>query len=78
MEHVSNLNKPYFLVSVILKLQPTTTGDRVGDMRTVIDGQQRLTTLNIFFKVFYLKINQKPTFERIFKLINNDIALLHP
>ena len=77
MEHVSQTNKPYFLGSVILKQQPTNTGNRVGDIRTVIDGQQRLTTLNIFFKVLCLKINQNSTFERIFKLINNDIALLH-
>ena len=77
MGHVSQSNKPYFLGSVILKQQPTNTGDRVGDVRTVIDGQQRLTTLNIFFKVLCLKTNQNSTFERIFKLINNDIALLH-
>ncbi|WP_300569885.1 DUF262 domain-containing HNH endonuclease family protein [Flavobacterium sp.] len=77
MEHVSQSNKPYFLGSVILKQQPTNTGNRVGDVRTVIDGQQRLTTLNIFFKVLCLKTNQNSTFERIFKLISNDIALLH-
>lgn len=77
MENVSQSNKPYFLGSVILKQQPTNTGKSVGDVRTVIDGQQRLTTLNIFFKVLCLKIEQNSTFERIFKLINNDIALLH-
>lgn len=77
MENVSQSNKPYFLGSVILKQQPTNTGKSVGDVRTVIDGQQRLTTLNIFFKVLCLKIGQNSTFERIFKLINNDIALLH-
>lgn len=77
MEHVSQLNKPYFLGSVILKQQPTNTEKRVGDVRIVIDGQQRLTTLNIFFKVLCLKINQNQTFERIFKLISNDIALSH-
>lgn len=77
MEHVSLTNKPYFLGSVILKQQPTNTGYRVGDVRTIIDGQQRMTTLNIFFKVLCLKTNQNSTFERIFKLISNDIALLH-
>jgi len=77
MEHVSQSNKPYFLGSVILKQQPTNTGNQVGDVRTVIDGQQRLTTLNIFFKVLCLKINQNGYFERIFKLMNNEIALLH-
>lgn len=77
MENVSLSNKPYFLGSVILKQQPTNTSNRVGDIRTVIDGQQRLTTLNIFFKVLCLKIGKNSTFERIFKLINNDIALFH-
>lgn len=77
MEHVSQSNKPYFLGSVILKQQPTNTKNRVGDIRTVIDGQQRLTTLNIFFKVLCLKTNQNSTFERIFKLLSNEIALWH-
>ncbi|MDO4228642.1 MAG: DUF262 domain-containing HNH endonuclease family protein, partial [Capnocytophaga sp.] len=77
MEYVSNENKPYFLGSVILKQQPTQTGSGTGDKRTVIDGQQRLTTLNIFFKVLCLKTNQDSRFERVFKLINNDIALWH-
>src|SRR5687767_9315068 len=54
MEHVSLTNKPYFLGSVILKQQWTTSGHSIGDKRTVIDGQQRLTTLTIFFKVLSL------------------------
>lgn len=77
MENISTSNKPYFLGSVILKQQPTNTGNQVGDVRTLIDGQQRLTTLNIFFKVLCLKTNQNSTFERIFKLITNEIALKH-
>jgi uncharacterized protein with ParB-like and HNH nuclease domain len=77
MENVSKSNKPYFLGSVILKQQPTNTQKNVGDIRTVVDGQQRMTTLNIFFKVLCLKTNTNPSFERVFKLISNDIALLH-
>lgn len=77
MENVSKSNKPYFLGSVILKQQPTNTQNSVGDLRTVVDGQQRMTTLNIFFKVLCLKTNTNASFERVFKLINNDIALLH-
>lgn len=77
MQNVSISNKPYFLGSVILKQQPTNTGNQFGDIRTLIDGQQRLTTLNIFFKVLCLKTKQNSTFERIFKLISNDIALKH-
>ena len=78
MESVSITNKPYFLGSVILKQQPTNTGNGIGDIRTVIDGQQRLTTINIFFKVLCLKNEQSKLFNRIFRLINNDnLALLH-
>lgn len=77
MENVSHSNKPYFLGSVILKQQPTSTNSGTGDKRTVIDGQQRLTTLNIFFKVLCLKTNQNTKFDRIFKLIDDNIALLH-
>ncbi|TPN82953.1 DUF262 domain-containing protein [Aquimarina algicola] len=77
MEYVSLLNKPYFLGSVILKQQSTDTSRNFGDVRTLIDGQQRLTTLSIFFKVLCLKTNQNTSFDRVFKLINNDIALYH-
>ena len=77
MKTISNSNKPYFLGSVILKQQETTTGSRIGDKRTVIDGQQRLTTLNVFFKVLCLKTNENSTFDRSFKLRDNSNALLH-
>lgn len=78
MESVSFSNKPHFLGSVILKQQLTQTGTDVGDRRTIIDGQQRLTTLNIFFKVLCLKNNQNNLFDRIFRLIsNNEISLFH-
>jgi len=78
MKSVSLSNKPYFLGSVILKQQPTNTGYSVGDVRTVIDGQQRLTTLNLFFKVLCLKNKQTTLFDRIFRLIStNDLSLTH-
>ena len=72
METVSATGRPYFLGSVILKQQPTQTSSQVGDKRTLIDGQQRLTTLNILFKVLCLKSQQPATFDRVFRLINND------
>jgi uncharacterized protein with ParB-like and HNH nuclease domain len=76
MEHVSQTNKPYFLGSVILKQQPTNTGNKVGDKRTLIDGQQRLTTLSIFFKVLSLKSGDDYEFNRMFKL-RDLIAIQH-
>lgn len=79
MEMVSSLKKPYFLGSVILKQQDTDSSYDVGDLRTLIDGQQRLTTLNIFFKVLCLKTNNNRFFNRVFRLVNDneDIALFH-
>ncbi len=77
MELVSASNKPYFLGSVILKQQQTNTSNGVGDMRTLIDGQQRLTTLNIFFKILCLKTGKNSSFERRFKLENEELALWH-
>ncbi|MBI34873.1 MAG: hypothetical protein CMP67_05860 [Flavobacteriales bacterium] len=77
LEHVSQSNKPYFLGSVILKQQPTPAGSQVGDKRILIDGQQRLTTLNLLMKVLCLKNNQNASFDRVFRLMSNDLALWH-
>lgn len=78
MEMVSITNKPYFLGSVILKQQLTQSTQSVGDRRTVIDGQQRLTTLCIFFKVLSLKL-KNGYLANIFRLPMSsfDIALKH-
>jgi uncharacterized protein with ParB-like and HNH nuclease domain len=78
MEHVSQTNKPYFLGSVILKQQLTSSQQSIGDMRTVIDGQQRLTTLNIFFKVLSLRTSNA-YLSTLFRLPmkNNELALMH-
>ena len=77
LETVSLTQKPYFLGSIILKQQQTTTTGTTGDKRTLIDGQQRLTTLNIMLKVLCLKTNMNSLFDRVFRLLNNEIALLH-
>lgn len=76
MGNVSVNNKPYFLGSVILKQQPTNSCDIVGDKRTLIDGQQRLTTLSIFFKVLSLKLGDTYEFDRMFK-IRDLISIQH-
>jgi uncharacterized protein with ParB-like and HNH nuclease domain len=79
MEFVSHNNKPYFLGSVILKQQPTSSEQSVGDKRTVIDGQQRLTTLNLFFKVLSLKLNNQylnGLFSNVIKLRTNSLNMI--
>lgn len=69
--------KPYFLGSVILKQQPTSSGSKTGDIRTIIDGQQRLTTLSILLKTLCLKTNELRKFDRRFRLDDDSIVILH-
>ena len=63
MESVSVINKQYFIGSLILKQKPTETGCKYGDIRVVIDGQQRLTTITVFFKVLSLMKNRAKIFD---------------
>lgn len=77
MEIITEANRPYFLGSVILKQKTTTSSSEVGDIRSVIDGQQRLTTLNIFFKVLCLKTGKNSSFDRRFRLESEKLALWH-
>ena len=52
MEKSSNAeaNSGCFLGSIILKQKYTSSGEREGNVRSVIDGQQRLITTFLFFK----------------------------
>lgn len=76
MRMVSVTKRPYFLGSVILKQQETASNK--DSILTVIDGQQRLTTLNIFLKVLCLKNNSDSDFTETFKKQRDkSIILLH-
>lgn len=77
MEYVSSVKRPYFVGSIILKayVGPTTSG--ISEHRIVIDGQQRLTTFMIFFKVLLLKLGSNKLFERDFILENGEVAFAH-
>ena len=78
MEFVTKTKKPYFLGSIIFKSGKTpNTWDHFSDCKIVIDGQQRLTTLMIFFKVLCLKKNENRLFERDFCLEDDTIVLQH-
>lgn len=77
MEYISKTGKDYFLGSIILKSHPTPSSGSIGDVRTVIDGQQRLTTMAIFLKVLGLKTNQSNIIERLFTLDDGSIAMQH-
>lgn len=76
MRMVSLTKRPYFLGSVILKQQETASNK--DSILTVIDGQQRLTTLNIFLKVLCLKNRTDSDFTETFKKQRDkSIILLH-
>lgn len=77
MVFVSQNPKSYFLGSLILKQRPVGT-DR-GDVRTLIDGQQRLTTLIIMLKVLWLSQDKDSDFNNWFRLSGpeNKLALQH-
>jgi uncharacterized protein with ParB-like and HNH nuclease domain len=77
VETVSRTKTPYFMGSVILKQQLTNTGNGVGDVRTVIDGQQRLTTLSILLKVLCLKNGNLKKFDKRFRLDDDSTVLQH-
>jgi len=81
MEFISHCNQDYFLGSVILKQQMTDMGE-ANDHRTIIDGQQRFTTLALFAKSLCLKTNDVDTFNQHFTVRNKkagtkSLALLH-
>lgn len=77
VENVSRVRTPYFMGSVILKQQLTDTGSVIGDVRTVIDGQQRLTTLSILLKVLCLKTDSLRKFDKRFRLDDNRTVIQH-
>ena len=75
MIYASHTNCPYFMGSVILKQQDTQSNQ--DNLRTIIDGQQRLTTVILFFKAL-LSINNTPErFSQIFTTFNDGIILEH-
>lgn len=78
MEFVTASKRPYFLGSIILKQESSgNTWSEVSEVRTVIDGQQHLTTMIIFFKALCAKIGAGKLFERDSILETGDVALSH-
>ena len=51
--------------------------DAFSSRKIIIDGQQRLTTLILFFKVLCLKVGCNGYFDHDFRFSNGDIAMQH-
>ncbi|HEV2628631.1 MAG TPA: DUF262 domain-containing HNH endonuclease family protein [Pseudolabrys sp.] len=77
LQAVARTRSPYFLGSVILKQRPTGADGSAGDVRIVIDGQQRLTTLLLFFKVLYAARGQDEMFKATFFNFAHQLMLDH-
>ena len=72
MEFITHCQQDYFLGSVILKQTPSDLNDP-NDHRMIIDGQQRFTTLAIFFKVLCMKTDDMETFNQNFVVKNKKL-----
>ncbi|MCX6158002.1 MAG: DUF262 domain-containing protein [Ignavibacteriae bacterium] len=77
MEFISKCNTTFYLGSVIMRQERDYIPGFINDKRTLIDGQQRLTTLNIFLKVLSLKLRDL-YLKDLFRLPmqKNELALL--
>ena len=66
-------NQPHFLGAVVLQQLPNPVG--AFQVRTIIDGQQRLTTLQVMLDAFQaemLRVDAKRPAARLLKLVAND------
>lgn len=77
MEMISVTEREYFFGSIILKSIQTSSGSTVGDERTIVDGQQRMTTIAIFLKVLGLKTGKGISVDRMFLLDDDSLAIQH-
>ncbi len=78
MEFIVKTGKPHFFGSIILKVgRKRRQGDLFTVCKTVVDGQQRLTTFLIFMKVLCLKTGQTTMFDMQFRLMGQMLALCH-
>lgn len=78
MEFVSKTGKPHFFGSIILKAGRKRKQDDLFTVcKTIVDGQQRLTTFLILMKILCLKTRQTALFDTQFRLMGKTLALCH-
>ena len=75
---VCSNEKEYFLGTYIMKQKQTSSNSACGDVRSVIDGQQRFTTLILFFLVLAIKNDRyEKDFKSLFFNRQEEIMLKH-
>src|SRR5690606_16373575 len=55
----------------------TESSDKIGDRRSVVDGQQRLTTITLFFKALATAQGAESLFQQTFYNLANELCLQH-
>ncbi|HRE89364.1 MAG TPA: DUF262 domain-containing protein, partial [Myxococcota bacterium] len=77
LEATAQSKSPYFMGSIILKQRTTDSGSPVGDVRVVVDGQQRMTTLALFFRVLCDTHGLLEMFKSTFTTFKGQFILQH-
>jgi len=79
MKVVSATPSPFFLGAYIAKIELTNSNEEIGDVRVLIDGQQRFTTILLFFYTLCKKLDKTRLFEQWFFVTSSkhDICLQH-
>lgn len=78
MEYISAKEEDYFMGAIIQKKKDKAPDDYESDSQILIDGQQRLTTFALYYKVMELKkvLGFRP-FEKTFKLNDGRSVIQH-
>ena len=77
MLDTAHSQKNYFLGSVILKSKEMPADAQIGDCRSVIDGQQRLTTIALYFKALTEAKQKDNIYESTFYNWAHEFILQH-
>lgn len=77
MLDTAHSQKNYFLGSVILKSKEMPANAQIGDCRSVIDGQQRLTTIALYFKALTEAKQKDNIYESTFYNWAHEFILQH-
>lgn len=77
MQATATSRRPYFLGSVIQKQRATSSDTPLGDVRVIVDGQQRLTTLLLFFRTHCDVTGNSKLFEETFRTYSKSLTLKH-